>query len=142
MTYQEKLQLFSDLCYENKNTQEIMDIMKITRKTLNNYEKCLGIKCAKNIRMPKLDVNFFENIDNEYKAYILGFIAADGYIESNERTLTFNINKKDIDILYKIKDAVSCENDIKNSSTKDCVRLYLSSIKLVNDLKKISYLQK
>ena len=102
MTYQEKLQLFSDLCYENKNTQEIMDIMKITRKTLNNYEKCLGIKCAKNIRMPKLDVNFFENIDNEYKAYILGFIAADGYIESNERTLTFNINKKDIDILYKI----------------------------------------
>ena len=39
---------------------------------------------------------YFKNVDNEYKAYILGFIFADGYIEANERSLTFNINKKDI----------------------------------------------
>ena len=135
MNYQERLEKFKELCKANKTTKEIIETMNVDRKTINNYERKLGIKCKKDRKAPKLNKDFFKVIDDEYKAYILGFIYADGYIESNERTLTFNINKKDIDILNKIKLYTECENEIKKSSTKNCIRLHLCSKELVEDLK-------
>ena len=137
MNYQEKLDKFREMCELEKTIVEICEEMNISRKTLNNYEKKLGVKCKKIKRIPNLNKDFFKTIDNEFKAYILGFIYADGYIESNERTLAFNINEKDIDILYKIKECMNCNNEIRKSSTKKCVRLHLSSIDLVDDLKKL-----
>ena len=137
MNYREKLDKFREMCELEKTVVEICEEMNISRRTLNNYEKKIGIKCKKIERTPNLNKDFFKTIDNEFKAYILGFIYADGYIESTERTLTFNINEKDIDILYKIKECMNCNNEIRKSSTKKCVRLYLSSIDLVDDLKKL-----
>jgi len=138
MNYQERLNLFKQLVIDNKTMTEIVSIMSITTKSVLNYEKTLGIKSIRAGREPNLNKFYFENIDNEYKAYILGFIFADGYLESNDRTLTFNINKKDIDILYKIKEQIECGNEIHKSSTKNCIKLYLSSKKLCDDLKRYS----
>lgn len=137
MSIQDRLSEFKILCEEGFSTKEILNKMNITRRTLNNYENKLGIKCKKDYRKANLNENFFDNIDNEFKAYILGFIYADGYIESNERTLTFNINLKDIDVLEKIRKCINSNGNYAKSSTPNCVRLHLSSVKIVKSLKEI-----
>lgn len=132
-----KLILFKELYEKGMCLTEVAETLNVCKKTITNYEKKLGVKCPRTVRKPNLDDSFFDNIDNEYKAYILGFVCADGYIESNERTLTLNINSKDIDILLKIKKHLKCQNDIRKSSTKNCVRLYMSSVNIVKSLKSL-----
>lgn len=62
----------------------------------------------------KYDVNihFFDIIDNEYKAYILGFILADGHI-SKQGNLMITLQSKDIDILDKINKAMESNYPIR-----------------------------
>lgn len=43
--------------------------------------------------------NFFKTIDSEIKAYLLGFLAADGNIDSKTNRISILLNKKDIEIL-------------------------------------------
>ena len=137
MKYKKRIETYLKLCKEGKNRKEISEIMGVTLRTVTNYQKITGVKPVYNPRLPNLNEDYFSVIDTEEKAYILGFIYADGYLESNERSLTFNISQKDIDILLKIKKALECGNEIRESSTENCVRLYLSSVKLVSDLKKL-----
>lgn len=137
MKNEKNLKTYLTLCEQGKNRKEISDIMGVTLRSVTNYQKKTGVKPVYNPRLPNLNEDYFSTIDTEEKAYILGFIYADGYLESNERTLTFNISQKDMDILLKIKKALKCGNEVKKSSTKNCVRLHLSSIKLVSDLKKL-----
>lgn len=61
----------------------------------------------------KYNVNeqYFDNIDTEEKAYILGFIAADGYVSHN--SLVISLNERDVDILEKIKKELQAEHPIK-----------------------------
>lgn len=134
---EKNLKAYLRLCEEGKNRKEISEIMGVTLRSVTNYQKTTGVKPVYNPRLPNLNEDYFSAIDTEEKAYILGFIYADGYFESHERALTFNISRKDIDILLKIKKALDCGNEIKESTTKNCVRLYLSSTKLVADLKKL-----
>lgn len=55
--------------------------------------------------------NFFKVIDTEEKAYILGFICADGHVEYNN--IQFEVAEKDADILYKIRKALNSTHPIK-----------------------------
>lgn len=54
------------------------------------------------------DQTFFEKVDTEEKAYILGFIYADGCNVKHPTTAELSIAQmeRDVDILYKIKDAI------------------------------------
>lgn len=137
MNKDERIKKYIELCELKYTYQEISKKLNISERTLRSYAKETNVKPRKIIRKANIDEDYFENIDTEQKAYILGFIFADGYIESNERTITLNISKKDIDVLYKIKENTRCGNEIKKSSTKNCIRLYMSSKKLIADLKKL-----
>lgn len=46
-----------------------------------------------------LDESYFHNIDNQNKAYILGFFYADGSVGSTDYSVTINLNEKDKYIL-------------------------------------------
>lgn len=50
--------------------------------------------------------DFFNNIDNEKKAYILGLIYADGSHNTKYNTITFSLQEKDRDILDKITNII------------------------------------
>lgn len=84
-------------------------------------------------RRYSLDINFFENIDSEEKAYVLGFILADGYVFRNSLQIT--LHKKDIDILESINKVLRSNSPIK-IYRKNYVRLEVSSPKLIKDLLK------
>jgi hypothetical protein len=56
------------------------------------------------------DFHFFDDINTEAKAYILGFVYADGCLHRNSLTIT--LAEKDVDILEKIKLAMRSERTI------------------------------
>jgi intein/homing endonuclease len=93
------------------------------------------------------DTKYFNNIDSDIKAYIVGFIAADGAIvkrsHRDEHQLTITIHRKDKSILDKIKDEIGCEHSITNinrpfshdpTKSTDHVRLVQSNKHIIKDL--------
>lgn len=126
---------FKRLCEHGLSQREIAVEMGMSVKTIRSYAKALGLVPRSDRRQPKLDVSFFDVIDTEEKAYILGFVAADGYIGSNARVLTIRLHKKDTDILERIRSALRCENAIHYDGKK-FVTLNLSSLELVTALAK------
>jgi hypothetical protein len=54
------------------------------------------------------DVNelFFRKIESESQAYSLGFICGDGNIHPRKSSFSISVNEKDIDVLYKIRNAM------------------------------------
>ena len=76
------------------------------------------------------DENFFETIDTEEKAYIAGFIAADGWVEKDRNRINIELSAVDKEILEKIKKELEIENPIIERETGNgfsVVRLNWSS---------------
>lgn len=98
--------------------------------------------------------NYFDNIDNEHKAYWLGFLMADGYILSKRpprkgknhesQSFGFSIGLKDKELAEKFKEDLEATNPInvyqsKNGGYKKdtiAVRILLTSQHAVDSLKK------
>lgn len=81
--------------------------------------KKYGIKFKKsrcNMSKLSLNVEYFKDIDDEKKAYWLGFICADGYI-LGERKLSISV--KDLEILEKFKKDINSEHKISTISNFD-----------------------
>lgn len=96
-------------------------------------------------RLHSLNENFFESIDSEAKAYILGFIIADGCLYKNLHTVSIAIIQSDRQILEDIALSVGYTGEVRFLPRKegdgyggdDRVRLRLNSVKMVQDLKKL-----
>lgn len=80
--------------------------------------------------------NYFSVIDNEYKAYFLGFIFGDGNVFKNQ--LSLEINEKDIDLLHIFKKQLNSIAKIsyRQRKTGNMVSTRVTSTQLVNDLQK------
>lgn len=61
-----------------------------------------------------VNIHYFDLIDNEHKAYWLGYIFADGCI-SKKKNLVFGCHIQDIDILEKLKLDFSCDYPIRKN---------------------------
>ena len=66
----------------------------------------------KSNRKFKVDEHFFETIDSEEKAYIYGFICADGHVDTKNKRITIALQQQDVELLYKIKRAMHSEHTI------------------------------
>lgn len=67
----------------------------------------------------KVNQHFFENIDSEEKAYILGFICADGHIDSKSYRICITLQDADFKILEKIKFSMESTHPIKRNTLKE-----------------------
>jgi hypothetical protein len=116
--------LFKAGLFHVKN--DVINLLKDYDKGLTTSELAIKYNCSlvnvnalakrHNFKRPvdwlntiKADYNFFDIINTEEKAYILGFIAADGYVGDYE--LKIALNSKDIEILEKIK--ICLKSDVK-----------------------------
>lgn len=109
--YQEEI---TKLYQEGKTAKEISSLLGFKyHQPVYNYFKKMGWgrtgKTGK--RIYKVNEDFFKCINTEEKAYILGFICADGHIEKDRLNITVSI--KDRDILEKIKYAMHSNHPIK-----------------------------
>lgn len=116
-------------------------IRRILRK--EGFDTKLKKGC--NSRICSLDETFFDQINTSEKAYILGWIVSDGYV--NNYKLSFCV--KDLEILKKIKKAMNSEHKISNSVVYDKrtkkhyqrYSLQIGSKKIVASLNKLGVYQ-
>lgn len=95
-------------------------------------------------RTYRVDETFFERIDTAEKSYILGFIAADGFIDETRNALKIGLNVKDIDILEKILNSLSSNHPIRHfikDGKYNHIIIDIGSKKIVSDLKKLGLYQ-
>ncbi len=138
--YSERLKQYKKLCEEGYTNKEIAEKLHISKETAVNYRRISDVRPrlseSGSGRIPKVDEHFFDVIDTEEKAYILGFICADGCVDTSNRNIAIAISIKDIDILTKIKKATNCGNDIHIRPKANLAVLNLSSKYLVETLSK------
>lgn len=139
---------FIPLCEEykiNKNAKEIANREGIPLQTLYYYIRKLGYKQSK--RLYTLNEDYFRIINTQNKAYILGFLMADGCVCKTEPTkstpdrLIINISIKDKNILEFIKKELECSYSVREyipiestySNNMMC-SLTINSMQLCKDL--------
>ena len=72
------------LSAEGKNIKEIAEIIDIPGRRLGEMLKEFNIDISKGFTY-KVNDNFFDKIDSEEKAYLLGFFIADGCIQKEAK---------------------------------------------------------
>lgn len=141
---------------QGNNIKEISKIIEIPEKRLSEMFKEYNISKKSMRQKIAKNQDFFEIIDSEIKAYLLGYIVADGCISiepkkrngiiySYSKRLSFNSSIDDKEVIELLKDNISPNSTIKefNNSSKTIVRknqlnLRFSSSKIVDDLIKLN----
>lgn len=113
---------------EGYTIQQIADVYQRNKKTISRvlHDNNVAIKYSTKNR--KLNIDYFKTIDSEEKAYILGFLVADGnvYISDKDMKVSFSQTAKDVDILYKIKNILQIDAELFYSPKKiHIVYMYL-----------------
>lgn len=75
-------------------------------------------------RKYQVDVHALDQIDTEGKAYVLGFVAADGYVDTEK--VGFTLHKRDTDILEQIRMVLGSTHPLRIAD-RDRVALDISS---------------
>ena len=127
----EKIKRRLDLFLEGKTIDEIAtitgDTYSVIKHTKIDYKHLL----PENLFKYRLRVNddFFDNIDSEIKAYLLGFFLADGCIDGSkgrrkDETYRFAIRQSidDLEIVKMFEKYVCVESKIKYSNRQDGVK--------------------
>jgi intein-encoded DNA endonuclease-like protein len=83
----------------------------------------------------KINEEFFDIINNQNKAYFLGFLFADGHNSAKENKIRLSLNKVDKEILVKIRDLISPEQPLHFGKTNNIVTLQISNKHLSKQLK-------
>lgn len=115
---------------------------KIQAPILKEFLKEHGVKTrslSESKRIYKVNEDFFNKIDTEEKAYILGFSYADGCVSKDYRVFKFGLQARDIDILQKIKKAMKSDHKITKyiaSGKYKVIQFAVTSKKICSDLKK------
>lgn len=137
------------------NIKSLAEHFNIPAKSMSQILIKEGIKVQGSRYDKIVSHNYFEKIDNENKAYILGFILADGCIQiepkkrngvvySYSKRLCFCNSIDDYEILNKIRQEISPQAKLKTLSNKKGainrkrqISLRISSSLLIDDLIKL-----
>lgn len=122
---------------------------KLIAKILDKYN--IKRTCESN-RKHKLDEHYFDTIDSQDKAYILGLLFADGYNSIDKSSIRISLQYTDVDILLKIKDKIGSSKelifiDCKNRKSsngyisKDMYQLEFYSSHICKQLAKLGMIQ-
>lgn len=139
--------------YKNKEGDTI-DLKSVKRKYFNHWainkiarhHSCSHQQIGKIVwreipkRRPikykyKIDHNFFDKINNQNSAYILGFLMADGCVSKKSCEISIALHKKDVCVLKFIKKQLKSESNI--SIKNDVCRVSFYSRVLSEKLKQL-----
>lgn len=129
------------------SSREIARALNVSSTTVNYYinkaermglvskrsRKQSAILAQRKKRKHSIDEHFFDKIDSQEKAYILGFIYADGYNNEKNGKIEINIAESDKEILEKINASLrnsrpiltldAYRKDGHNRQNKACIRI-------------------
>ena len=113
----------------------ITKFIKENKPELFKLKRDNCLQYAQKRRKHTCNTSYFTNIDSHDKAYILGFIFADGHNNTKNGILQIGIHKKDIAVLLFIKERMNCSHKIKEEKDTNIIKLYICSRQISNDLK-------
>lgn len=129
--------------YNNKNLcfKEISDLIGYSERSISRVLKEKGINSKRKNRYT-FSENYFSDIDNQYKAYILGLLYADGYV-GDEHYNNIVLGMKDKEIIEKVAKQIEYSGLIRKgnkgsfeNSTYSYI-LNVSSKIMANDLREL-----
>lgn len=102
---QEELNMIISMYQNGTSTSQIAKHFNTSKTTIGTLLKNNGIKLNKNgisQRKYYVDEYYFDNIDTPNKAYILGFLYADGCNFTPRHLVRLSLQEKDYEILEKL----------------------------------------
>lgn len=82
-----------------------------------------------------MKTNYFHKIDNEHKAYWLGFLYADGCVDKNMYSVIVDISIKDISLLEKFCNDIEYQKNIKiHGNNNQYCKIVIASKEMCHDL--------
>lgn len=110
ISYREKL---IELVNQGKSGKQISKEMNIDYSNMHRWLRKLGINLPNYHNELKFDNTVFDTIDTEEKAYWLGFLYADGYIQPNGNIVELALKGEDRDHLEKFRQFLHNKNEVK-----------------------------
>lgn len=129
LTLEEKEQVIKLYTTTDLLQKDIAEKLKISASSVCNILKSNNISIKSLI---KCDETFFETINSIERAWVSGFILADGCLHGNDSyTIRIALTSKDVEVLEKIKKYMKLDHSIKkvNTVNKTVNKIY-SSIEL------------
>lgn len=123
-----------------KNIRKIASELNVTKGTILYRLKQLNVvrRSTLNIRKYQINENIFATLDTHIKAYLLGFITADGciYHKNSQYTLAIKLSAKDLEHLYTIRTSLESTHPIEEFIEKgnSMCRIRISSTRIARDL--------
>lgn len=112
-----------------------------------NYKFSSGVHSNRRVRQ-----NFFEKIETEVQAYLLGFYAADGNINEKRKTFRIHLQQSDSELVYLYKDLISPDSRLFTMKERvvkarsgqlvtahESVGVDINSSKICNDLVNLGF---
>ena len=134
-------ELVNNLLKLGKSPVDISRELCIPTPSLQSIYRSLGYS----FKIDQGNTRYFQNIDTGIKAYLLGFIAADGYIvKSGNNTQVFGIqlNLIDEEIIHLLHKEIGNKNKIVYPGNNTMIRFSLANSDLVNDLYNLGITQR
>ena len=127
-TAEQLREIYEKECIENKmRYSEVKKKYNIPRGTWDYWiRKKMGNRA--DLRKHRPNDHFFDSIDSEVKAYLLGFLYADGYIASDGR-IGIRLQEGDVEILEMIQKYICPNNPIESSNNQNFKRKPQHSIR-------------
>ncbi len=97
-------------------------------------------------RMYELNENFFEQINTEEKAYFLGLLYSDGYVDKKRNLVGITLQEQDMELLEKLRNILNYNKPLKfkipkQPNRKNLYILDMYSKKIHQDVIKLGCLQ-
>lgn len=93
---------------------DVGKLFNVGHKVITKILEEKGIKrTAAKKRQYKINEHYFDNIDTPNKAYILGFLYADGNNCKKKCTITMSLEERDKDILERIRNEIGSERPLE-----------------------------
>jgi intein-encoded DNA endonuclease-like protein len=115
-----------------ETTISIAKKYNVSDETIRRWLDNLGIK--RRSTKYHFSYNYFDVIDDQNKAYILGLLYADGYNNVDKHCISITLQEKDKHILESINDLLESDrplrfvnNHKKNKNWSDCYQLMLTN---------------
>lgn len=135
---EQKINLVKDYTKENVTTGDLARKYGIRRQSVVGILKKRGIPIRQQIRY-SLNEDFFDAIDTEEKAYILGFLYADGYNCEKRGQVNVTLHERDEDILIKMNSLISPDRPLYKIKTDKAIhkRMTFNSKKMCQRLSEL-----
>lgn len=125
--------------------KEAAIIFNVSEATIKRYKAKYGLSVDLDIAKQRnsekhtkytCDIHYFDKIDTYNKAYLLGFICADGFV-TDRNELGIDVAEKDKDVIEFFKSELKSDKPIKYIEKTNAVELRVQNNQLIESVKKL-----